>query len=85
MNTGTGTMSWTAAVTAGTWLTITGGSSGTNSGQITAAFLANTGATTRTGIIRVTATGATGGPKDVAVTQAGSPALPSSGQARRIT
>jgi hypothetical protein len=74
-NTGTGTMPWTAAVTSGgEWLRITSGSSGTNAGTITSAFGANTGAV-RTGIIRVTAAGATGSPKDVAVTQAGSTTL----------
>ena len=71
-NGSTGTMPWTASVTSGgTWLSITSGASGTNAGTITCAFGANTGAA-RTGTIRVTATGATGSPKDVTVTQAGS-------------
>ncbi len=71
-NTGTGTMSWTAAVVSGSsWLSIQSGSSGTNSGTITAAFNANTTGASRTGTIRITATGATGSPKDVTVTQAG--------------
>ena len=68
-------MPWTAAVTSGgSWLSITSGASGTNAGTITCAFTANTGTSARTGTIRVTATGATGSPKDVTVTQAGSSA-----------
>jgi hypothetical protein len=77
-NTGTGTMQWTAAVTsASSWLSIKSGSSGTNAGTITCAFNANAGTSTRTGTIRVTATGATGSPKDVTITQAGASAQPS--------
>ena len=73
-NTGTGTMNWSAAVTSGSsWLTITAGTSGTNSGTITCAYTANTGTASRTGTIRVTANGATGSPKDVTVTQAAAP------------
>jgi hypothetical protein len=69
-NTGGGTMSWNAAVTSGSsWLSITSGASGTNTGTIYCSFPANTGASARTAIIRVTATGATGSPKDVTVTQ----------------
>jgi hypothetical protein len=68
-NTGTGTMPWTAAVTSGgDWLSIISGSSGTNAGTVNCSFTANTGVT-RTGTIRVTATGATGSPIDVTVTQ----------------
>ena len=71
-NTGTGTMPWTAAVTsASTWLTITSGTSGTDSGTINCSFTANTSTSARTATIRVTATGAMGSPKDVTVTQAG--------------
>jgi hypothetical protein len=70
-NTGTGTMPWTAAVTTGgSWLSITSGASGSNAGTITCSFNANTGSSARTGVIRVTAAGATGSPKDVTVTQA---------------
>ncbi len=73
-NTGTGTMPWTAAVTSGgTWLSITSGTSGTDTGTITCAFNANTGTSVRTGTIQVTATGATGSPKDVMVIQAPTP------------
>jgi hypothetical protein len=68
--TGTGTMPWTASVTSGSdWLTITSGASGTNTGTITCAYTANTGTTNRRATIRVTATGATGSPADVTVTQ----------------
>jgi hypothetical protein len=71
-NTGTGTMQWSAAVTSGnSWLSIQSGFTGTNTGTITCAFTANTGTASRTGTVRVTATGATGSPKDVTVTQSG--------------
>jgi len=76
-NTGTGTMPWTAAVTSGgSWLSIQSGSSGTDSGTIAAAFTQNTGGSSRVGTIRVTASGATGSPKDVTVTQAASGSQP---------
>ncbi|MEI6263155.1 MAG: right-handed parallel beta-helix repeat-containing protein, partial [Deltaproteobacteria bacterium] len=69
-NTGTGTMPWTAAVTSGgSWLSITTGSSGSNSGTISCSFTANAGISVRTASIRVTATGATNSPQDVTVTQ----------------
>jgi hypothetical protein len=71
-NTGSGTMPWSAEVTSGSsWLSITTGSSGTDTGTITCAFEANTTTTSRTGTIRITATGATGSPKEVTVTQEG--------------
>ena len=71
-NTGAGTMNWSAAITSGGgWLSISSGSSGTNSGTITAAFTQNTDTALRTGTIRVTAPGAAGSPKDVTITQAG--------------
>jgi hypothetical protein len=69
-NTGTGTIKWDASVTSGSWLTITSGTSGTNSGTVNCSFTANIGTTSRTANIRVIATGATGSPKDVTVTQA---------------
>jgi hypothetical protein len=72
-NTGTGSMSWTAQVTYGGWLTITSGASGNNSGTITRSFGANTDTSSRIGTIRVTAPGASGSPQDVTVTQAGQP------------
>jgi hypothetical protein len=72
-NTGTGTMQWTAAVTSGSWLMISSGISGTDTGTITCSFTANTMMSARTATIRVTSTDATGSPKDVTVTQAGAP------------
>jgi len=70
-NTGTGTMPWTALVTSGvTWLSITSGASGTNSGTINCDFTTNTSSSARTATIRVTAIGATGSPQEVTVTQA---------------
>jgi hypothetical protein len=71
-NTGTGTMSYTAEVSAGSdWLTITGGGSGGNEGTISVAFTHNPETTQRIGTITVTAPGATGSPVLVTVTQAG--------------
>jgi len=69
-NTGTGTMPWTATVTSGdSWLLISSGASGTNSGTITCSFTANTSSSARTATMRVTATGAEGSPVDVTVKQ----------------
>jgi len=71
-NTGEGTMPWTTSVTAGaSWLAITSGASGTNAGTINVSYAANTSTSSRTGSIRVTATGATGSPTTVTVVQAG--------------
>jgi len=68
-NTGTGSMPWTAAVTAGgDWLSITSGASGTDAGTIACVYAANTGGSSRTAGIRITAS--TGSPIDVTVTQA---------------
>ena len=69
-NTGAGTLNWTAAVIAGgDWLAIQSGASGTDEGTITAAFAVNRTASARVGLIRVTAPGAAGSPRDVTVTQ----------------
>jgi hypothetical protein len=66
-NTGTGDMLWTAAVTSGdSWLEISSGVSGTNSGTINCSFTANISTSSRTATIRVTATGS---PVDVTVKQ----------------
>jgi hypothetical protein len=82
-NTGTGTMLWTTAVTSGSsWLSITSGASGTNSGTINCSFTANTGALVRTATIRVTATDATGSPQYAKVTQAGQESLTISGSVK---
>jgi hypothetical protein len=78
-NTGTGTMPWTAAVTTGgSWLTITSGASGTNSGTINCSYPSNTTTSPRTGTIRVTAAGTPGSTVDVTVTQAGAESLAAS-------
>ena len=71
-NAGAGTMSYTAAATSGgTWLSISSGASGGNSGSIVAEYTANSsGTTSRTGVITVTAAGATGSPRLATVTQA---------------
>ena len=71
-NNGLGSMSWTASVTSGSsWLSITSGSSGTNMGTITVSTsqYSGTGGASRTGTIRVTATGAVDSPKDITIVQ----------------
>jgi hypothetical protein len=68
-NTGGGSISWTAQVISGSWLSISSGASGTNAGTITVSFSANTDPNNpRTGTIRVT--GSSGSPIDVTVVQA---------------
>jgi phosphatidylethanolamine-binding protein (PEBP) family uncharacterized protein len=70
-NTGVGTMPWTAAVTSGSsWLSITSGDSGTDTGTIYCRFTANTSTSARTATIGVTTTVTTGSPQDVTVIQA---------------
>jgi hypothetical protein len=70
-NQGGDIMPWTAAVVAGgDWLTIASGASGTDDGVITVDFAANRTASTRVGIVRITAPGAAGSPRDVTVSQA---------------
>ncbi len=69
-NSGTGTMAWTSEVVSDSnWLTITSGKTGSDTGAVTCAFEANTSASLRTGTIRVTASGASGNPVEVTVTQ----------------
>jgi hypothetical protein len=79
-NAGGGTLSWTAAVIQGdAWLTITSAASGaivTNlanpeTDPLDVHFDENTSASPRTGIISVSAIGATGTPRSVMVVQAG--------------
>jgi len=71
-NVGTGTMTYTSAVTTGgDWLTITSGGSGGNTGTIAVAYTQNTSSVPRVGTITVTASGAIGSPKQVTVTQEG--------------
>ena len=70
-NHGDGTMDWTASVVSGgSWLRITSGSSGRNSDTIRVSYDANLGTSNRVGKIRIAASGATGSPKEVTVTQA---------------
>ena len=69
-NTGGGTMSYSASVSSdSTWLTITSGGSGGNSGTINVSYPANNGAQ-RSGTIVVTASGASGSPITLTITQA---------------
>ncbi len=75
-NTGTGDMLWTASVVSGEdWLSISSGSSGTNSGTVSLEFLANDTGSFRTGTIRVAASGTDGSPMDVTVLQSRVPYL----------
>jgi len=69
-NNGDGTMSW-SAIDDASWVTLSG-ASGTNSGTIAANYGANPEPSPRVCTITVTAPGATGSPKQVTVTQAGS-------------
>ncbi|MGD9972988.1 MAG: BACON domain-containing carbohydrate-binding protein [Desulfatirhabdiaceae bacterium] len=76
-NTGTGTMNWTATVTSGsTWLRITSGASGTDTGTIACSFDANQQIAARTGKILVESAGASGSPVEVTVTQQASATKP---------
>jgi hypothetical protein len=69
-NTGGGTMSYSSSVTSGSsWLSITSGASGGNSGTINVSYSTNTAAQ-RSGTIQVIATGAAGSPASITVTQA---------------
>ena len=69
--TGGGTMRYAANVTSvSPWLTITSGGSGGNSGTINVSYALNSGAQ-RSGTIQVTASGASGSPVTVTLTQAG--------------
>ena len=66
--TGTGTIPWRAAVTAGSdWLSISSGAGGTDTGTITCAYTANTSTSSRTGTIQVRAYGDGTSTKDVTV------------------
>ncbi|MFZ4681729.1 MAG: BACON domain-containing protein [Terrimicrobiaceae bacterium] len=75
-NTGRGTLSYSASVSAGSdWLSITSGASGGNSGTIRIFFAQNNGIQ-RTGQITVMANGAGGSPTVVTITQAGRAGAP---------
>jgi hypothetical protein len=71
-NTGTGNISYTTAVSS--WLTITSGGTGGNSGTLNISYGANTSSSPLQGTITVTAPGATGSPITINVTQAGTQA-----------
>ena len=67
-NTGGGTMSWTASILSGDWFSISP-LSGKNNGTITINCNPNAETSSRSGLIRVTANGATGSPMDITVDQ----------------
>jgi hypothetical protein len=70
-NTGGGTMNYTASVISGdAWLRVASGSPGVNSGPIVVEYDANNTGAQRSGTIQVTATGASGSPATITVTQA---------------
>jgi surface antigen len=70
-NSGTGTLSYSATVASGSsWLSIASGATGGNSGTINVSYSTNAGAQ-RSGTIQITASGASGSPATVTVTQAG--------------
>jgi hypothetical protein len=76
-NTGSGSMAWTASVTSSSsWLTITSGASGTNSGSIVVSFTKNTVPVTRSATVTVIADGATNSPIEVTVTQSAADLIP---------
>jgi hypothetical protein len=70
-NGGTGTIAWTAEVTSGnSWLTITSGQTGNESGSIMVSFTKNpVAATPRTATIRIASEGAAGSPRTITVVQ----------------
>ncbi len=69
-NTGDGTMPFTASESE-SWISLTSGESGTNSGTLLVSVEANPATTSRTGTITVTATGASNSPVSVSIVQSG--------------
>ena len=69
-NTGGGTMAYTTSESE-SWLSLTNGESGGNSGTLAVSYDANLGAISRTGMVTVSASGALGSPVNVTVVQAG--------------
>jgi PKD repeat protein len=73
-NADSGTLHWTASVTAGDdWLTILSGSEGANAGTIEVSVAKNLSANRRTGTIRVMSSDPEDSPVDVTITQKGNP------------
>ncbi|WP_028323909.1 DUF5050 domain-containing protein [Desulfatirhabdium butyrativorans] len=80
-NGGSGTMQWNAAVTSGSsWLSVTAGSTGTDSGTILCQYLEDTSGSTRTGKIQVVSAGASGSPIEVSVSQSAATSSNSAGK-----
>ncbi|MDK2971566.1 MAG: hypothetical protein PWP23_1321 [Candidatus Sumerlaeota bacterium] len=70
-NIGGGTMGWTVDIPSGSsWLTVTSGASGTNSGTVNLSYDANPMGVARVGEVRVTADQGSATPQIVTVTQA---------------
>jgi hypothetical protein len=71
-NGGTGTLSWTASIVSGAeFLSLTPPSNGVNDGVVQIAAAANASGNSRTGTVRVEATGATGSPLIATIVQLG--------------
>jgi Tol biopolymer transport system component len=76
-NIGNGIMLWSASVAFGnSWLIITSGASGTNSGTVNFSCMRNESDIPRMGAIRITTEGATGSPQYITVVQQGTPTTP---------
>jgi len=75
-NAGTGTLSWTSSVVSGTFLSLSTGTSGLDSGSITVQYTENESDRVRTAVIRVTAPDAQNSPAEVTLVQAARPPEP---------
>lgn len=73
-NTGGGTMSYSTGDPSDSWLKVSSGGTGGDSGTITVSYDANTGAQ-RSAVIQVTANSSSGSPQTLIVTQAGIPTV----------
>lgn len=72
-NIGSDSMPWTATVTAGPFVTITGGATGTNDGTITVSVNENPAYSSRSATIRIDAGAAADSPQDVTIVQEARP------------
>jgi len=73
-NTGTGTLNWTASETSD-WLNLSGSTSDTGDGLFTVNYETNTGPE-RKASVTITASGASGSPETISITQTESPDVP---------
>ena len=76
-NGGSGTMAWTSGLTSSSpWLTVTSGTSGTDSGSIVVSFSENKASQSRTATLQITASGANGSPRFVTLVQSAAELIP---------